>query len=358
MPSNYIDLLQYEFLGNTAEQYLIAAAAFFAAFTVLKLFKLEILRRLRQLAKKTENDFDDLVSEILYSIGSPFYLLLSAGIALQFIQEPSVVKTVGYWTAFGVVVYSVVRALSSIIDYFFESAVKKRLQEGERLDPSVVRLLGKALKGVMWIMAILLVAQNLGFNVTALIAGLGIGGIAIAFALQGVLSDVFASFSIYFDRPFQTGDFIIIGEEMGTVKHIGIKSTRIATLQGEELVMSNKELTEARVHNHRKMERRRVGFQFGVTYETPSAKLKRIPQMVKDIVGAIEAAEIDRVHLKEFGDFSLNFDVIYYVNVSDYTVYMDTQEVINLALIEKFEQEGIEFAYPTQTLYVHKAKEV
>ena len=130
------------------------------------------------------------------------------------------------------IVYSVVRALSSLVDYFFDRAVKKRLEEGDRLDPSVVRLLGKALKGIIWVMAILLVAQNLGFNITALVAGLGIGGVAIAFALQGVLSDVFASFSIYFDKPFQTGDFIVIGDEMGTVKHIGIKTTRIETLEG------------------------------------------------------------------------------------------------------------------------------
>lgn len=355
MPSDYIDLLQYEFLGNTVVQYLTAVAVFLFVFTVLKLFKAGVLRRLRKLAKKTKGDFDDLLIEILYSIGNPFYLLLSVGVALQFIQEPPIVKTIGYWSAFGVIVYSVVRAVGSVIDYLFERVVKKRLEEGERLDPSVVKLLGKVLKGVIWVVALLLVAQNLGFNITALVAGLGIGGIAIAFALQGVLSDVFASFSIYFDHPFRTGDFIIIGEDMGTVKHIGLKTTRIETLQGEELVMSNKELTEARVHNYREMKKRRAGFGFGVTYDTPGEKLRQIPQMVKDIIASSEVTEVDRVHFKEFGDFSLNFDVVYYINSADYTVYMDTQQAINFALKEKFEQEGIEFAYPTQTVYLQKS---
>jgi len=353
LQSQYV-FLSYEFFGNTVSQYLFSGAVFLVVFTGLKLFKIGILLRLRQLAKRTKNDFDDLLIEILYSIGNPLYLLLSAGIAFQFIQEPVAIKTLGYWIAFGVIVYSVVRALSSVVDYFFENVVKKRLAEGDRLDPSIVRLLGKALKGIIWVMAILLVAQNLGFNITALVAGLGIGGVAIAFALQGVLSDVFASFSIYFDKPFQTGDFIIMGEDMGTVKHIGIKTTRIEALAGEELIVSNKELTEARIHNYRGFAKRRMTFGFGVTYETPSEKIKAIPQMVRDIIENIEKAEINRIHFTDFGDSSLNFEAVYYITSGDFTVHKDIQQEVNFALKERFEQEGIEFAYPTQTLYVHK----
>ena len=185
-------------------------------------------------------------------------------------------------------------------------------------------------------------------------AGLGIGGIAIAFALQNILSDIFASFSIYFDKPFKVDDFIIIGDDKGVVKKIGIKSTRIQTLQGEELVISNKELTESRVHNYKKMERRRIVFVFGVTYETPTEKVKKIPSIIKDIIEKTELADIDRVHFKEFADFSLNFEVVYYLKTSDYAEYMDTQQEINLAMKEHFEKEQIEFAYPTQTVFVHK----
>jgi small-conductance mechanosensitive channel len=198
------------------------------------------------------------------------------------------------------------------------------------------------------------IMSNLGFDVTSLVAGLGIGGIAVALALQSVLSDVFSSFSIYFDKPFQAGDFIIVGQHMGIVKHIGIKSTRIQTLQGEELIISNKELTSARVQNFKKMEKRRITFTFGVTYQTPVKKLKKIPEMVKEIVAKIELADLDRVHFRKYGDFSLNFEVVYYVKIPDYGKYMDTQQEINLALKERFEKEGIEFAYPTQTIFLNK----
>jgi len=348
-------ILAYEVFGNTVGQYLVAAIVFLLVFVLLKLFKRGILRRLRKLAEKTESDIDDLLVAIVYSVGTPFYLLLSSGIALQFIQEPPVVKTVGYWIAVGVIVYSVVRAVGSIIDYLFERVVKKRLEQGERLDPSVVKLLGKALKGIVWVIAILLVAQNLGFNITALVAGLGIGGVAIAFALQGVLSDVFASFSIYFDKPFQTGDFIIVGDDMGTVKNIGIKTTRITSLEGEELIMSNKVLTEARIHNYRGFEKRRMTFSFGIAYETPSEKVRAIPQMVRDIIGNIEKAEIQRIHFTDFGDFSLNFGAVYYITSDDFTVHKDIQHEINIALKERFEKEGIEFAYPTQTIHLQKS---
>jgi small-conductance mechanosensitive channel len=159
------------------------------------------------------------------------------------------------------------------------------------------------------------------------------------------------------DRPFQTGDFIIVGDVMGTVKHIGIKSTRIESLWGEEIVVSNKDLTEARVKNYKRMENRRIVFEFGVTYQTPSAKLRKIPEIVKKIIEGIELADLDRVHWKNFGDSALNFEIMYQVHTADYNEYMDVQQEINLQLKERLEKEGIEFAYPTQTIYVHKQKE-
>ena len=241
-----------------------------------------------------------------------------------------------------------------MIEYGTLKVIQKREQEEKDFDSSVIQLLSKILKGVLWAVAIIIILQNLGYNISALVAGLGIGGLAIAFALQNILGDIFASFSIYFDKPFQKGDFIIVGDEKGVVKYIGIKSTRLQTLQGEELIISNKELTEARVHNYKKMEKRRIGFDFGVTYNTPTEKLKKIPLIVEEIISQIELAQIDRVHFKEFGDFSLNFAVVYYVNTGGYAEYMDTQQRINLDLKERFEKEGIEFAYPTQTIFVNK----
>jgi len=197
-------LFQFSFAGNTIGAYAAALFVFFLVYIVLQVFRKHVLKKLRGLAEKTKTDFDDLLIEIVFSVGSPLYLLLSAGLALQFIQYPLWAKSIGYWIAFGVIVYSAVKAVSRVIDYFFEKIIKKRLEEDGTIDLSIIKLLGKGLKGILWVIALLLVVQNLGYDITALIAGLGIGGIAIAFALQGILSDVFASFSIYFDKPFQT----------------------------------------------------------------------------------------------------------------------------------------------------------
>ena len=347
-------IFQFSFAGNTIGAYTAALFVFFLVYIVLLVFRKGVLNKLKGLAEKTKTDFDDLLIEVVSAVGTPFYLFLSVGIALQFIEYPLWTKSIGYWIALFVIVYSVMKALSRVIDYFLEKIIEKRSKEDGTFDLSVVKLLGKGLKGILWAVAILLVVQNLGYDITALIAGLGIGGIAIAFALQGILSDVFASFSIYFDKPFRTGDFIVVGTDMGTIKHIGLKSTRIQALEGEELIMSNKELTEARIKNYRGFEKRRMSFSFGIKYETPTEKIRAIPQMVKDIIGKIELAEIYRIHFTDFGDFSLNFGVVYYIASGACWVHKEARRAINIALMERFEKEGIEFAYPTQTVYIKK----
>jgi small-conductance mechanosensitive channel len=178
----------------------------------------------------------------------------------------------------------------------------------------------------------------------------------LAFGLQHILGDIFASFSIFFDKPFNVGDFIIVGDNMGVVKKVGIKSTRVQSLWGQEVVIPNKELTSARINNYKKMERRRVQFSFGVVYDTSAENLEKVLEITKGIVEKIELAELDRVHFKEYGNYSLNFEVIYYVNTPDYNKYMDIQQEINLLLKKRFEKEGITFAYPTQTVIVNKER--
>ena len=196
--------------------------------------------------------------------------------------------------------------------------------------------------------------SNLGINVTSLVAGLGVGGIAIAFALQNILNDLFSSFAIYFDKPFVVGDFIKIGEHAGTVEKVGIKTTRIRSTTGEELIISNRELTSARVQNFKRLNERRSIFTIGVVYETTAEKLRRIPSIIQTIIESQSLNRFDRVHFKTFGDFSLNFEVSYYVQTTDYKKFMDTQEIVNLKIVEAFEKEGISMAYPTQTIYLEK----
>jgi small-conductance mechanosensitive channel len=200
----------------------------------------------------------------------------------------------------------------------------------------------------------MLVLSNLDINISSLVASLGIGGIAVALALQNVLGDMFSSFSIYADKPFRVGDFIVIGKDQGTVEKIGMKTTRIRTLQGEELVVSNKELTSTRVQNFKKMKRRRVLFQLGVVYGTKPEQLESISKIIKEIVDKIDGVDYDRCHFSTYGDFSLNFEVVFYVNSSDYADYMNKKEKANLAIYKRFAEEKIEFAYPTQTIFVNK----
>jgi small-conductance mechanosensitive channel len=194
--------------------------------------------------------------------------------------------------------------------------------------------------------------DNLGYNVSALLAGLGIGGIAVALALQNVLGDLFASLSITLDKPFVTGDFIIVGDLLGTVSHVGLKTTRVTSLSGEQLVFSNSDLLSSRIRNFKRMSERRVVFSFGVLYQTPVSQLEEIPAIVREIVESTDTTRFDRAHFKEFGDSAYLYEVVYYVREPDYNLYMDRQQQINLELCRRFEERGIEFAYPTRTLHL------
>ena len=337
--------------NNQIENILTSLGIFAAAFLALKIFKTIIIQKLKSLSKKTETDIDDVFIQIIQSINWPFYLLISVFIAAQFIQLSARVEKVFGYIAILTVAYYLVRALQKLIEFSLEKLHKKE----KGLDRTLINLINKLSSWLLWLIVIIIILQNFGFNVSTLLGGLGVAGIAIAFALQNVLADIFASFSIYLDRPFKIGDFIAIGEDSGTVEKIGLKSTRLKTLQGQELIISNKELTESRVQNYKRMKERRIVFVLGVAYETPSQKLKKIPKIVKDIFAEIKIVRLDRVHFKEFAPSSLNFEVVYFMQTADYQKYMNTQQKINFALKDVFEKEGIVIAYPTQTIYLNKS---
>lgn len=340
-------VLSYQIIGNSLNAYILAAAIFIVSFFALKIAKKIVVKKL-----SGKTGIYNLFINLIKSIGWFFYFFLPLYFSIQFLQlTPGLDKLVSYATLI-IIVYYAVKTVQAILDYSAEKIVQKG--KDEEADYSIVKLINKVAKMIIWVIAVLIILQNFGYNVSTLLAGFGIGGLAIAIALQNVLSDMFAAFSIYFDKPFQVGDFIILGEDMGTVENIGIKSTRIRTLQGQELIIPNKELTETRVHNYKRMERRRISFGFGIVYETPTEKLKTIPGMVKNILDGMENVKTDRVHFSKFGDSSLDFEVVYYIESNDYNVYMDTQQAINLAIKEKFEKEKIEMAFPTQTVYVKK----
>ena len=205
-------------------------------------------------------------------------------------------------------------------------------------------------RALVWTVVALLVLDNLGIDVTALITGLGIGGVAVALALQNVLSDLFASLSIVLDKPFVVGDFVVVGDVMGTVEHVGLKTTRLRSLSGEQLVISNSDLLSSRIRNFQRMSERRAVFQLGVTYETSPDKLRAVPGIVRAAIEGQPGTRFDRSHFKSYGAFSLDFETVYYVHTADYNRYMDVQEGINLELLSQFNAHGIEFAYPTSTV--------
>lgn len=217
---------------------------------------------------------------------------------------------------------------------------------------TTVQAMGFIGRLIVYTLVFLLAVDNLGYEVTALLASLGIGGIAVALALQNILGDLFASLSIVLDKPFVVGDFLVIDGFSGTVEYIGLKTTRLRSLSGEQLVFSNSDLLQSRIRNYKRMFERRILFTFGVVYQTPYAQLEAIPRLVQDLVEAQDQVRFDRAHFKDYGDSALTFEVVYYVLVPDYNTYMDIQERINLGLFRTFEARGIAFAYPTRTVYM------
>ncbi len=339
------------FLGNTNQDYAVALIVFAAFLLIFKLFQGFVLRRLRKIAQKTETDIDDTLINAVQTLKPPFYSFVAFYLALNFLTVSGLVQKAVNIVLVIWVIYQVVIALQVLVDYIVRKQISKHKDKGTQ---TAVGVLGKTTKVLLWAGGLLFMLSNLGINITSLIAGLGIGGIAIAFALQNILNDLFSSFAIYFDKPFVVGDFIKIGEHAGTVEKVGIKTTRIRSTTGEELIVSNRELTTTRVQNFKRLSERRSIFTIGVVYETPAEKLRKIPSIIQTIIESQSLTRFDRVHFKTFGDFSLNFDVSYYVQTTDYKKFMDTQEIVNLEIVEAFEKEGISMAYPTQTIYLEK----
>ncbi|MBE0696926.1 MAG: mechanosensitive ion channel family protein, partial [Anaerolineaceae bacterium] len=245
--------------------------------------------------------------------------------------------------------------LNNLIDYWINRRIRQELDQD---NTSVNTLSGLGLIGriLIWVVLILLILENVtGIKVTTLVASLGITGIVVALATQNILSDLFASLSITLDRPFVIGDSIIVGEFNGKVEHIGLKSTRIRSINGEQLVFSNSDLLNSRIRNYKRMERRRVVFSLDISYQTPANVIERIPDILREIISERPQIGFDRAHFREFRESALYIEVVYFVENPDYVLFMDTQHSINLAILRRFGEEGIEFAYPTQTIYVSGA---
>ena len=342
--------LQYVFLGNTVQTWLIAIGIILLLLLVVRIIRTIVLKKLKKWAEKTETTVDDFIVSFVQKSVLPILYIFSIYSGLHYLWLSAKAERVLYIIVALLITFFIIRLVTSLLGHLLNVYVTKKGEEpSKKLQMRGIMLVVNI---IIWCVGLIFLFDNLGYDVTAVVAGLGIGGIAIALAVQKILGDMFSYFVIFFDRPFEIGDFIIIDNYKGTVEHVGLKTTRLRSLSGEELVFSNTDLTNSRLHNYKKLQRRRIAFTIGVTYQTTQDQLKQIPVMITQIINGIADTTLDRVHFMSFGDFSLNFEIVYFVESSDYNYYMDIQQRINLEINQAFMDAGIEFAYPTQTLFM------
>jgi len=347
------DFFQQTYFQNRVIDYIIAISIFILLVISIQIIKSILLKLLKTWAKKTTTTIDDKFVKAFEQKIKPFLNLIYFGAFYISIKrltmDPQIER---FFNIFVIVLLTFfgIRFLLSITIYGLETYWVKK--EKDKAKKQALKGIITIIKIIVWSIVLIILLDNLGIKISALVAGLGIGGIAIALAAQSVLGDLFSYFIIFFDRPFEIDDFIVIGDYKGTVEHIGLKTTRLHSLGGEQLIFSNQDLTNSRISNYKRMDRRRIVFQFGVIYQTTLTQLKKIPQIVEEIITQIPETTFDRAHFASYADFSLNFEVAYYINNSDYKKYMDIQQEINFQLKETFEKQKIEFAYPTQTVFL------
>lgn len=346
--------LEVKLFNNTVQAYAISTATLIGFIFVLFLTKRLVVSVIQKIARKTETDFDDFIVGLISQIGAPIFVTVALYFSTLSLTLDEKLRNLIRYGLVIVITIRVILLLQEIIRYGITKGFKKARPDDPFADNAIKNMVN-VMRWGLWGLGVVFILDNLGVNISALMAGIGIGGIAVAMASQAILGDAFSALSIFFDKPFEVGDFIIIDDLMGTVECVGIKTTQVRSLHGEQLVFSNSDLTKSRIKNYKRMQTRRIAFKIGVVYQTENQKVKRIPELVRNIFVHMKDVKLDRVHFQSFGDFSLIYEIVYYVLSPDYNIYMDKQQEINFALKDIFEQEAIEFAYPTQSLYVSKA---
>lgn len=351
MPEHLIALLDYKFLDNTVLAWLTALGIALAINVLVGILKWAVINRLSVIAARSTTELDDSLIDIVNRTRQTLVFVITLFIGSNYLELSETLKSVLAGAATVAAFMQLGLWLVGGLDFWLVRYRSRTMEEnaGAATAVAAIGFIGRL---VLWAMLFLLALANLGVDVTAMVAGLGVGGIAVALAVQNILGDLFASLSIIVDKPFVIGDFVVVDDFAGTIEHVGLKTTRMRSLSGEQLVFSNSDLLKARLRNYKRMSERRIAFAFGVTYQTPPDKLKSIPETVKMIIERDDNARFDRCHFKAFGASSLDFEVIYWVRIPDYAAYMDTQQSINLAIFESFAEQDIDFAYPTQTLFV------
>lgn len=341
--------LDFEILSNSLRAWGVAVGIALTINVTIALIKWWFVRRFAAFAARTSSPLDDVVVEMAKALRQWLMLLITFYIGSRYLEFSSDTDTVLRKIAILAAFFQMGLWLAAILNFWINLSRDRAMRENAAAATGLSAI-GFIARVTLWIVIALLMLDNLGIDVTALVAGLGVGGIAIALAIQNILGDLLASLSIVLDKPFVIGDFIVIDDFAGTVEHVGLKTTRLRSLSGEQLVFSNGDLLKARLHNYKRMQERRIVFSFGVLYQTSADQLQKIPVLVRAIIEAQPLIRFDRAHFKDFGDSSLNFEAVYWMLDPDYNRYMDTQQAINLGMVRAFSAEDVQFAYPTRTL--------
>jgi len=347
---NARSLLRTEFEGNSLLVWLIAAGVFVLVLGALLLLRLVLVKRATKVAARTSTGLDDLILNVISRTHTLFLIVLALSAGSLALTLASDVRDYIAMVLGAAFIIQVIVWGNEGIGFWTER--QARLNKGSLGTLTAVAFMARL---VLWALMVLLLLDNFGIHVTTLLGALGVAGIAGALAAQTVLGDLFAAISIYLDKPFEVGDFIIFDEFLGTVSSVGLRSTRIASLWGEELIVSNSDLIKSRIRNYKRMRQRRIAFNLGAAYGTPREKVELVPQIIRAAVEAQNPVRFDRSHLKGYGDSSIDFETVYYVLSPDYNVYMDIQQAINFLIMRRFEEEGIRFAHPVRVMRVADA---
>jgi len=333
------------YYGNTLAAWTQALLTFALWFTVLPLARAFIARRVNAGTMNHPVAFLLLLHALLDATTRVFMIAVATYLALRWLEVPPTVDRF-IETALLVIVWLQVGLwLSAAVRHFVDMRRGHDTTGAEgAASLNILRFVGVVL---VWVVAFLMLLTNLGIKIGPLVAGLGIGGIAIALAVQNVLGDLFASLSIALDKPFRVGDALTVGDEKGTVEFIGIKSTRLRSVTGEQIIISNGDLLKSRVRNFSRLSERRADLQLRIAYETPHKLIAELPKIIERAIRAQENARFERAHFARYGDYALLFEATYLVETNDYVTFMDAQQAINLRLLDEFARRGITLAYPT-----------
>lgn len=336
--------------GNSLEKYFIVVGGMFLTWILLRIIKKIAVKKLHKWAANTTNQFDDVLVSAFDRFAVPIVYLILNYYLIQLLTISTKADKVLSVAVSLVTMIFVVNMINYALYYGVKTYMDLKGEPSERMKQLTGIL--TVLKVVFWFLGILFLASNLGYDITTIIAGLGVGGIAIALAAQNILGDLFSYFVIFFDKPFEVGDFVVVGAEQGAIEKIGVKTVRIRSISGEQLIMPNSEIVKATIKNFKRLEKRRKIFSIGVTYDTNPLLLAEIPQLIKEIINNTADTELIRCHLLAFADSSINFEIVYFVLSDDFIKYMDIHQEICLAIANCFKEKQIEFAFPSQTIYL------